>query len=82
MVVELRTKDVYSLVSFNFQFKIQFALLPAHAAAVLLQQVWMEPKSQTSYSSGLDGIRECVPWIAAVCRKQFGRGRTIPSGRF
>ena len=43
------------------RFKIQFALQPADIAAVKLERVRVEPRFQTSYSSGFDGIRECVP---------------------
>ncbi|CAE7856664.1 mhkC [Symbiodinium microadriaticum] len=55
-----QTSDIYSFVTFNMRFKIQFALQPADIAAVKLERVRVEPRFQTSYSSGFDGIRECV----------------------
>eukprot|EP00439_Symbiodinium_sp_Y106_P082591 s983_g22.t1 len=55
-----QTSDIYSFVTFNMRFKIQFALQPADVAAIKLQRVRVEPRFQTSYSSGFDGIQECV----------------------
>ncbi|CAJ1379767.1 unnamed protein product [Effrenium voratum] len=52
--------DVYSFVTFNTRFRVEFSLLPAPKAAERLTRTPICPQGQTSYTSGLEGIEACV----------------------
>ncbi|CAJ1343057.1 unnamed protein product, partial [Effrenium voratum] len=52
--------DVYSFVTFNTRFRVEFSLLPAPKAAERLTRAPICPQGQTSYTSGLEGIEACV----------------------
>eukprot|EP00435_Cladocopium_sp_Y103_P005660 s205_g1.t2 len=66
------SSDVYSAVSFNTNHYVLFALKTASAAQEELQTKTIHPKGHTYYSSGLEGIEDCV-WRAEQCTETQGR---------